>query len=101
VLITPPVESGFAWHVLRDVNVGARTETPFDREIVLAAPVVMRGVLRTPSGEPVMAGATLRAFTTTEDAEHGQRAIPIGTATADASGGFELLLPPSVDRGWY
>lgn len=101
VLIKPPPESGFAWHVLRDVNVGARTETPFDREVVLAAPVVLRGTLRTPSGETAMASATVRAYTTTADAERGERAIPIGTATADARGEFELLLPASIDRGWY
>lgn len=101
VLIKPPAESGFAWHVLRDVNVGARTETPFDREIVLAAPVVLRGILRTPSGEAAMASATLRAYTTTTTAERGERAIPIGTATADENGEFELLVPASIDRGWY
>ncbi len=101
VLIKPPAESGFAWHVMRDVNVGARTDTPFDREIDMAAPVVLRGVLRAASMAAVMDGATIRAYTTTDDAERGQRALPIGVATADGDGGFMLLLPAAIDRGWY
>lgn len=101
VLIKPPTDSGFAWHVMRDVNVGARTDTPFDREIDMAAPVVLRGTLQTGSMAAVMEGATIRAYTTTDDAERGQRALPIGAATADANGQFMLLLPAAIDSGWY
>lgn len=101
VIVKPPVDSGFAWRVLRDVNVGARTETPFDREIEMTAPVLVRGTLRTSVGMRAMTGATIRAYTTTDDAERGQRALPIGVATADADGRFTLLLPANIDRGWY
>jgi hypothetical protein len=101
VLVKPPSDSGYAWHVLRDVNVGARTDTPFEREVNFSAPVLLRVVLETLAGVESMAGATVRAYTTTADAERGERALPLGSAVADEQGHFILLLPASIDQGWY
>lgn len=101
VVVKPPADTGFAWQVFHDVNVGARTDTPFDREINLPAPVVLRGVLQTPSDAPSMLGATVQAYTTVSDPERGQRALPIGSVVADGDGRFMLLLPASIEQGWY
>jgi len=101
VIVKPPPDSGFAWHVLRDVNVGARTDTPFDREINLAAPVQLRVMLQTLNGLQSMSGATVRAYTTTTDAERGERALPIGAAVVGDQGEFMLLLPAAIGQGWY
>ena len=31
----------------------------------------------------------------------GERAVPIGSATADETGHFTVLLPPSIQQYWY
>lgn len=101
VIVKPPTDSGFAWQVLRDVNVGARVDTPFEREINLSAPVVLRGRLETSLGAEAMNGATLHAYTTAPDAERGVRAVLLGSAVADDNGHFMLLLPAAIEQGWF
>lgn len=104
VLVKPPPDSRYAWSVLRDVNVGARTDTPFDREINLSAPALLRVALQTLQTLPAtesMSGASVRAYTTTTDVERGERALPLGAAVADEDGHFMMLLPTAINQGWY
>jgi len=42
----------------------------------------------------------VRAFALIEDQTHGKRGVAIGKTSADKSGRFMLLLPPSIQRGW-
>jgi hypothetical protein len=64
----------------------------------MSVPVVVKGMLTSGSnGYPRPAGAHVDAYALIADGMDGQRAIPIGSATADDMGYFVLLLPSSTD----
>jgi hypothetical protein len=106
VIAKPPSESGFAWQVLSDVDIGSRNRE-FYRTIDIEVPVPLSGTLRyagqkkgaeTSTG---LAGATIRAFAVVDDVADHKRTISVGRATADEEGNFVILLSPKVRSGWY
>ncbi len=100
VTIKPPVTSGFAWQVRRDVNIGRRGAS-FSTTIDMASPVAINGELSYGAvAQDTLEGAQIRAFAVVEDAVGDKRAIAIGRADADVEGRFVLLLPPSIREGW-
>jgi len=114
VLIKPPSGSGFSWQVRRDVTIGTRSG-PYPTEISLLSPVTVKGTLNFEAArrggecdarfecdlDATLEGAQIDAFAIVDDeASDGERAIAIGTTTANKDGGFTLLVPPSIRHGW-
>lgn len=106
LIAKPPEGTGFAWQVLKDVDIGSRDQS-FRRSLELAAPVPVEGSIRIATADDGAgavtgpAGAEIRAFTIIDDIADGKRSIAIGRATADADGNFTLLLSPALYPGLY
>jgi hypothetical protein len=99
VLFKPPSGTGFSWQVRYDVAIGRR-DAEFRTVIDMHSPVVVNGTLAYRRGDTNLQGAEVAAFAIVEDEFDTERAIPIGRATADASGRFMLLLPSALQKGW-
>jgi hypothetical protein len=100
LVVKPAAGSGLPWQVRHSVTIGS--PEPFDADIPMYLPVSLQGALRYPnprSDDPSMADALVAAFAIVKDDDGGERAVPIGSTTADAMGKFTLLLPPSIQHG--
>jgi len=104
VVVKPPAGSGFSWQVRYDVNIGAQRGVEFGTIIDMVSPVTVTGLLRYADSADSngLENAEVTAFAIVEDESPAaaERALPLGSATADADGRFTLLLPPSIHQGW-
>ncbi|MBN2196027.1 MAG: hypothetical protein JW751_24640 [Polyangiaceae bacterium] len=101
--IRPDTSTGFAWLVRSGVSVefgGPNLE--FGR-LSLPLPVPYRGTVRVPADRErsgveygVLPGAVLRAYLELDPGT----VVEVGSATADAAGEFELLLPAHLEQAW-
>jgi len=107
VVIKPPMDSGFPWQVLYDIAVGAQVSMmPVASVIDMPSPVVVKGTLKYPgksaAAQMTLQDAEVAAYAIVGDDPLTKRAIPIGKSSADGSGQFMLLLPPSLQmqKNW-
>lgn len=80
--------TGFPWVLAPNHQVVEDAES--SAELILDAPIPMRGVLSDAGGQPA-SGLEVRAFRTI-----GQRQVEIARTRVDAEGTFELLLPSTM-----
>jgi hypothetical protein len=99
VVFKPPADSGFAWQIAHDVDIGSRRDA-FANRVTLDAPVLVRGKLKyvgaTRQAQLSLAGAEVRAYTQID----GERSIEVGRAVADENGDVVLLVAPTLRSGW-
>jgi hypothetical protein len=105
VVIRPPAESGFPWQVRHDVDIGALHGAEFATIIDMLSPIALNGTLVYARGantatQASLDAASVEAYAVITDSANTERAILIGKATADKSGRFMLLFPPSTHMGW-
>jgi len=92
LILRPAPGSGFPWQrALQAMGSGAPT---LDRALVVPGPVSFPGVLTGHDGEP-LAGAEVTAYGEVDD-EAGRRLVPVGKGSTDATGAYEILLPPDL-----
>jgi len=92
LVLEPAQGSGFPWQrVLQAVGPG---EAELGRDLVVPAPVPFRGVVKDHLGD-VVPGAQVTAYGEVTD-DIGTRLVPVGRATTDADGAYEILLPPGL-----
>lgn len=102
-MVKPPAESGFAWQVLHNVDIGSR-EVDFVTLIDVASPVPVSGTLSydgNPAAVTTLEGAEIRAYTIIESETDGERAVEVGKAVVNEDGEYKLLLSPSLRLGLY
>jgi hypothetical protein len=95
--LRPDASSGFPWRLVPRLAVTMqRTDLGVQQ---LSAPVVIRGTVTTPAGDPI-GGASVRAWLPTPAQAQNLKpsVILIGEHVADANGQFELLLPASLSE---
>jgi hypothetical protein len=75
--------------------------TMFDMRspLSLSGSLVYQGDGDDAAAQASLDGAEVRAFVVIDDPFDTDRSIPVGKATADASGAFTLLLPPMLQQG--
>jgi hypothetical protein len=105
VVIKPPADSGFPWQVSHDVDIGATRGVKFSTVIDMLAPVALSGTLTYARGggsgtQAGLEATQIDAYAVIADAANSERAVPIGQASADKTGHFTLLLPPSTHMDW-
>ncbi len=83
--------AGYAWRVMPEVAVLDPGTTLMER-IVLEAPVPVTGDVLGPDETPLV-DAEVRAFARTESGRY----VEIASGRTDATGSYELLLPPSFE----
>jgi len=95
----PASESGFAWQVVHDIDIGAQRDD-FTTHVTLGDPVLVQGTLRytdASRGEQrSLGGAEVRAYT---QIPNSTRSIEIGRAVADEDGKVHLLIAPTLQDG--
>lgn len=83
--------AGYAWRVMPEVAV-LDPGTTLMESIVLQAPVPVTGDVLGPDELPLV-DAEVRAFARTESGRY----VEIASGRTDATGSYELLLPPSIE----
>jgi hypothetical protein len=91
--VAPPGGSRLPWIVRRDQPIGGSRE-PYTRDFEFPYSVPIRGTAMH-TGEIPAASAEVRAFGVVHMDDGTLRTVLIGSATADADGGFSILAPPS------
>ena len=91
VFLKPPAESRYAWVVVPDRAVGSLDAT-FADVFELAAPVPVRGVVRSSGGAP-LEGAEVRVY---GRASAEERFVELGRARSDETGSYLLLVSPRL-----
>ncbi len=91
LVVHPGEGTGYAWHVVPGVVVGAE-QPDFAMDVPIASPVPVEGVVLDGSGEQPLAHAMVRAYVILGTGEQA-RAVQVGEATTDENGAYEVLLP--------
>jgi hypothetical protein len=103
VVVKPPPQSNYAWRVLYDVDLGSR-QAAFATEVVLDAPVSIKGKLRYASGnardQSSLASAEVHAYTLVDEGKPSERSVEVASGQADANGNLNLLMPPQLQRSF-
>jgi hypothetical protein len=101
VVLKPAPDSGFAWHVLYDVEID-RPDDTFATKVVLDAPIAIDALLRYSAGnaaaQSTLASAEVQAYATLETLS-GPRAIQVARGIADETGRVTLLISPTPQAG--
>ena len=100
VIIKPAPGSGLPWQVRHNVVIGKADD--FATAIDMHLPVAVEGSLvyrGASTADPSLKDAVVAAYAIIVDGG-SDRAVPIGSTTADQNGRFTLLLPPSIQSGW-
>jgi len=90
----PPLATNYPWAIRRSLEIGS-ADRVLSEDLFVAAPVPVTGMVRSADGA-AMVGAHVTAIAVLPDVDGLERAIPVGEATTDANGRYEVLLPSSL-----
>jgi hypothetical protein len=102
LIVKPPAQSGFAWQIQPNLNVGGSRSEDFTTRVELSAPALIEGNLRymDGSGKGTLAGADVHAYTVEDEKTPNARGVEIGHTQADENGNVVLFVSPEPQPPW-